>query len=598
MTDSKKTKAELLLELETLRARNRVLEKLSANNKTSRLAAEEARAYAESIVNTVRQPLLVLDADLHILTANRFFYKSFAVSKEETENRLIYEIGDRQWDIPMLRYLFENILPEHTHFHGFDVEQEFPNIGRRTMLLNARQIYSHDIGQDLILLAIEDITERKRAEEALRVSNRLLHITNRHAEMKSLLNAFADEVKRFTGCEAVGIRILDYEGNIPYESHAGFTKSFYKSENPLSVNLDECMCINVIKGEIDSKLPFYTEGGSFYMNGTTRFLATVPEEEKGKTRNVCNEAGYESVALIPIRVNHSILGLMHVADTRENMVPLWIVETLEAAAMQLGTGIERVSMQQSLKESEGRYRILSENLEVAVKKKIEELRQSESLASIGQMVSVVAHDIRNPLHIIQMGIEAIRKELSEDKKKSEILEEIDYGLDSLNDIVSELLEYARPVSMEYVSWPVRDVVDRALNTLRDRFGKIRVHLELDEGEKEIRLDGAKMIRVLSNLISNATDAMPKGGDLRILSRFFELETGKVLRLSISDNGHGIDEEDLKRIHEPFVTTKPQGTGLGIPICKKIIAAHNGSFRIDSKVNEGTIIDIELPVGDS
>ena len=158
MMDSKKSKTELLSELETLRARNRVLENLSANNKTSRLAAEEARAYAESIVNTVRQPLLVLDADLHILTANRFFYKSFAVSKEETENRLIYEIGNHQWDIPMLRYLFENILPEHTHFHDFDVEQEFPNIGRRTMLLNARQIYSHDIGQNLILLAIEDIT--------------------------------------------------------------------------------------------------------------------------------------------------------------------------------------------------------------------------------------------------------------------------------------------------------------------------------------------------------------------------------------------------------------------------------------------------------
>ncbi len=598
MTDSKKNQAELLAELENLRAHLRDLEKLSANNKTSRLAAEEARAYAESIINTVRQPLLVLDADLHILTANRFFYKSFAVSKEETENRLIYEIGNHQWDIPMLRNLFENILPEHTHFHDFDVEQEFPNIGRRTMLLNARQIYSRDIGQDLILLAIEDITERKRAEEALRVSNRLLQITNRHAEMKSLLNAVVDEVKRFTGCEAVGIRILDYEGNIPYESYTGFTESFYESESPLSINLDECMCINVIKGEVDSKLPFYTKGGSFYMNGTTRFLATVPEEEKGKTRNVCNEVGYESVALIPIRVNHSILGLMHIADTRENMVPLWVVETLEAAAMQLGTGIERLSIQQSLKESEGRYRILSENLEVAVKKKIEELRQSESLASIGQMVSVVAHDIRNPLQTIQMGIGAIRKELSADKKKSEILEEIDYGVDTLNNIVGELLEYARPVSIEYASWPLRNIVDQALSALRHRFGKIRVHLELEDEEKEIRLDGAKMTRVLSNLILNATEAMPGGGDLRILSRFFELETGKVLRLTISDNGHGIEEKDLERIHEPFVTTKPQGTGLGIPICRKIITAHNGSFRINSKVNEGTIIDIELPVRSS
>ncbi|MBI4739267.1 hypothetical protein HY772_06980, partial [Candidatus Woesearchaeota archaeon] len=192
------------------------------------------------------------------------------------------------------------------------------------------------------------------------------------------------------------------------------------------------------------------------------------------------------------------------------------------------------------------------------------------------------------------GISEIQKEISEDKRKSEIFEEIDYGLNTLNSIVRELLEYAKPVDLEYSSQPLHNIVSRALKTLRDRIGKIRVHLELEDEDKEIRLDGDKMVRVLSNLILNAAEAMPEGGDIRILSRFFELETGKILRISISDNGHGIDEKDLERIHEPFVTTKPKGTGLGIPICKKIIQAHNGSFRINSKLNEGTIIDIELP----
>jgi hypothetical protein len=279
------------------------------------------------------------------------------------------------------------------------------------------------------------------------------------------------------------------------------------------------------------------------------------------------------------------------------MVPLWMVETLEAAGLQLGTGIERVTMQQSLKESERRYRILSENLEMAVKEKVKELRQSESLASIGQMVSVVAHEIRNPLQVLQMGIGAMRKKRPEDERK-EILEEMDGGLETLKSIVSELLEYAKPVHLECSSCTIRNIVSRSLNTLRPQIGKINVHLELEQEQKEIRLDGPKMVRVLSNLIVNAAEAMPQGGDLRILSRFFDLETGEILRLSISDNGHGIDEKDLERIHEPFVTTKPEGTGLGIPICKKIIQAHNGSFRINSKVNEGTIIDIELPVSSS
>lgn len=598
MTNSKKTKAELLAELDTLRARIRDLEKKEGNHKRSRQAAEEARGYAESIVDTVRQPLLVLDADLHVVSANRSFYKFFGVSEKETKGRLIYEIGNRQWDIPKLRELFEDILPRHTHFHDFEVEHEFPNIGCRSMLLNARQIYADDIGTDLILVAIEDITERKRAEKALRASQRLLLITNKHMEMKPLLNAFVGEVKRFTGCDAVGVRILDDEGNIPYEAHTGFTERFLKSGSLLSIHSDQCMCINVIKQETNQKLPFYTKLGSFYMNRGARSLATASEGEKGKTCNACSESGYESMALIPIRVNDHIPGLVHIADTREDMVPLWMVETLEDAGVQLGTGIKRVTMQQSLKESERRYRILSENLEIAVKERIKELRQSESLASIGQMVSVIGHEIRNPLHTIQMGIGALRKEMSEDKAKSEILEEIDYGVNTLNSIVKELLEYARPVDLEYSSWPIRDIVSRALNTLRDRIGKIRVHLELEDENEEMRVDGAKMVRVLSNLILNAAEAMPGGGDLRILSRFFELDTGKVLRLSISDNGHGIDEKDLERIHEPFVTTKPQGTGLGIPICKKIIQAHNGSFRMNSKVREGTIIDIELPARSS
>jgi GAF domain-containing protein len=118
------------------------------------------------------------------------------------------------------------------------------------------------------------------------------------------------------------------------------------------------MCINIINGAADPKLPFYTEGGSFYMNGTTRFLATVSEEDKGRTRNVCNKTGYESVALIPIRVEGRILGLVHVADPRENMVPLESVEALEGAAIQLGTAMRRVRAEQALNQSEARYREL------------------------------------------------------------------------------------------------------------------------------------------------------------------------------------------------------------------------------------------------
>jgi PAS domain S-box-containing protein len=195
---------------------------------------------------------------------------------------------------------------------------------------------------------LRDITERKRAEEALRLSDGLVVIANRHTEMLPLLKEFVGEIRNYTGCAAVGIRLLDEEGNIPYQAYEGFSERFYQLESPLSIKSDRCMCINVIKGETDPKLPFYTQGGSFYMNGTTRFLATVAEEEKGDTRNTCNEFGYESVALIPIRLDERLLGLIHVADTRENMVPPQMVRMLEDAAMELGAAIERLKAQEAL----------------------------------------------------------------------------------------------------------------------------------------------------------------------------------------------------------------------------------------------------------
>src|SRR5580700_11153497 len=95
---------------------------------------------AESIVETVREPLVVLDGQLRVLRVNRSFYQAFGVQPEETEGRLLYDLGNRQWDIPRLRTLLEEILPQHTTVDDFEVEHAFPSIGRRVMLLNARRI--------------------------------------------------------------------------------------------------------------------------------------------------------------------------------------------------------------------------------------------------------------------------------------------------------------------------------------------------------------------------------------------------------------------------------------------------------------------------
>jgi PAS domain S-box-containing protein len=131
---------------------------------------EDAKAFAEAIVQTVREPLVVLDADLRVRTANRAFYETFGASAPETEGRHLFELGGRQWDIPRLRELLEEVLPHNAHFNDFAVEHEFNGLGRRSMVLNARRIPPYARRPDLILLAIEDATERRRAVEALAAS--------------------------------------------------------------------------------------------------------------------------------------------------------------------------------------------------------------------------------------------------------------------------------------------------------------------------------------------------------------------------------------------------------------------------------------------
>ena len=127
---------------------------------------EDIQNYAQNIVDTVREPLLILDATLRVRSANRAFYQTFHVSPAETEGRLIYELGNGQWDIPDLRTLLEDIVPKSSVFDDFELEHTFPAIGRRVMLLNARKLKAGHHGE-LLVLAMEDVTARKRAEEAL-----------------------------------------------------------------------------------------------------------------------------------------------------------------------------------------------------------------------------------------------------------------------------------------------------------------------------------------------------------------------------------------------------------------------------------------------
>ena len=126
--------------------------------------------FYEDIVETIREPLLVLDSNLRVICANQRFYETFKVTARETIGNPIYDLGNRQWDIPGLHTLLEEILPKQTRFNDFQIEHDFPAIGRRSMLVNARQIADQTEKRELILLAVEDVTDHTRIEQALQKS--------------------------------------------------------------------------------------------------------------------------------------------------------------------------------------------------------------------------------------------------------------------------------------------------------------------------------------------------------------------------------------------------------------------------------------------
>jgi PAS domain S-box-containing protein len=157
-------------------------------NKPTLRQLREAQDYAENIVSTIREPLLVLDSNLRIISANPSFYQVFSTTSDETQGKLIYEVGNGEWNIPALQDLLENILPKNTSFENYEVDHEFTNLGRRIMLLNARRIHDERQQTQKILLAIDDITGRKQAEEKIKSLNAALvqHATELEAVNKEL----------------------------------------------------------------------------------------------------------------------------------------------------------------------------------------------------------------------------------------------------------------------------------------------------------------------------------------------------------------------------------------------------------------------------
>jgi signal transduction histidine kinase len=416
--------------------------------------------------------------------------------------------------------------------------------------------------------------------------------------MTPLLNAFVSETKKVTGCEAAAIRILQKDGNIPHQAHDGFSEEFFRLESPLSLKSDRCMCVNVIKGKADPGLTFYTPGGSFFMNGTTRFLATVSEVQKGQTRNVCNRFGYESVALVPIRSGDDIIGLIHFADPREDAVPRELVMTMEWAAMNLGTAIRRVQAREALQKAyDGlEQRVEERTAEIAraserLKRSEEELRllSSQFLTTQETERRRIAGDLHDS---IGQSLNLIKLKIGESLGHLDkgVIEQARGACEIMTAAIQDVLEEVREICMG-LRPPLLDdlgilvTIGGFCREFQKSHPQVNIEKELGVEEKQVP-EYLKIViyRLLQEALNN-TVKHSKADRVRVtLTR---KDKDNMLEFAIEDNGRGFDLEEV-------LSVESTRRGLGLGSMRERTRLSGGSFSIETVEGAGTVVRASWP----
>ena len=232
----------------------------------------------------------------------------------------------------------------------------------------------------------------------------------------------------------------------------------------------------------------------------------------------------------------------------------------------------------------------SKNLEVMVKEKTQKLLESERMADIGKMTSMVGHDLRNPLQVIRLIGEKLEDKISEDDEKLEMVRRINKNILYMDKIVTDLQLLAKQRTPNLVETSISKLIQEALNNTQIPDTVEVVDLTLGS---EIFVDANMFVRIFVNLVNNAVQAMPKGGKIHVdCAR----EEGYDV-ISIKDSGGGISKKKIKNLFTPFFTTKAKGMGLGLTVCKQIVDYHSGEIWVESDRGKGTVFYIKIPTKD-
>jgi len=218
--------------------------------------------------------------------------------------------------------------------------------------------------------------------------------------------------------------------------------------------------------------------------------------------------------------------------------------------------------------------------------------RSERLAFTGRIAASIAHEIRNPLTNVLMSVQQIKKPFKSENPWAKHIEMITRNTERINYLITELLNCARPPKLDMHPHDMHRLLEGVLESVQTKIKseKVEVVKRFTSKPSIISMDKEEMERVFSNIILNAVEAMPRGGNLSIVT---EVDRNFFV-VKVEDTGEGIPEEDIIRIFDPFFSSKPSGVGLGLTICYGIIVSHGGTTEVESKPKEGTVFTVSLP----
>jgi PAS domain S-box-containing protein len=499
----------------------------------------DALTYADNIIATLREPFVVLDKSLRVRTANAAFYRDFHVSKEETEGRFVYELGNGQWDIPQLRTLLPQVLSNSHPVEDFEVEHAFPGLGRRNMLLNARRFPPEGNDPDLVLLAIEDVTERKQAEFAVQTSE---------VRYRRLFQKAKD-----------GILILDADTGKVIDANPFMTAL-------LGYSHDEFL------------------GKELWEIGLFRDI----EQSRAAYREL-QKTGYVRYENLPLesRSGHKI-EVEFVSNVYEE-------NQRQVVQCNIRDITERSRLQRQVQEQAAALADLDRRKDEFLAMLSHELRNP--LAPILNAALLLRlHSNRNRLHgiedpILHQSASIIERQVGQLARIVDELLEVSRITTGRIQLHQERI--AMGVVVENAVATVHSLIDQRRHELT---------LSLPAQAIWVYADAARLEQVVVNLLTNAAKYTDQGGHIwltvELASREGQRPEECVLR--VRDTGLGIAPEILPRIFDLFTQAERSldrsqgGLGIGLALVQRLVEMHGGTVEASSALGQGSEFVVRLP----